>query len=159
MKKIKLTQNHYALVDNNDFEWLNQWKWCISTSRSGTRYAVRGTGHGRKNRKLTQMHTEILGKHPDGLEIDHKDMNGLNNQRKNLRFATRSENKRNCKMAWNNTSGHKGVSWNKYHNKWKAYAKLNSKQIHIGYFDDIKKATKAYKIFVENNYDGFHRIK
>lgn len=89
MKKIELTQGKLTLVDNADFDWLNQWKWHIKNSR-GKLYASRTS-------KGILMHRIILGITDKNIECDHIDGNGLNNQRKNLRIATRAQNARNTK--------------------------------------------------------------
>ena len=64
--------------------------------------------------------------------VDHIDNNRQNNNLKNLRFATHSQNSQNQSMSKNNTSGTKGVCWNKKMNKWTAQIKINGKTIHLG---------------------------
>jgi len=109
VKKIKLTQGRYALVDDEDFNWLNQWKWCFDRSNG---YAHRNQWVNGKNRKI-YMHRIILG-NPRGIlikvETDHKNRNKLDNRRKNLRVVTRSENVLNKGLQSNNTSGIPGVT-------------------------------------------------
>ncbi len=87
MKEIPLTQGKVALVDDEDYEYLTQWKWCYN------RYAVRCIGP-KNHRQRIAMHQVILNP-PEGLETDHIDRNKLNNQRSNLRAVTRSENMQN----------------------------------------------------------------
>jgi hypothetical protein len=95
MKEILLSQGRVALVDDDDFEWVNmQGLWSARRQRSGLLYAVR-----REGRKYFYMHRvimEIVEPHgiPSGLFIDHKDGNGLNNQRHNLEAVTLIENTR-----------------------------------------------------------------
>ena len=88
MKEIPLTQGEVALVDDEDYEWLNQWRWYVLKARH-TFYAVRFDGG-----RTQSMHREIMC-NPVGKEVDHSDMDGLNNQRINLRIATRSQNHKN----------------------------------------------------------------
>lgn len=77
--------------------------------------------------------------------IDHKNGNTLDNRRENLRICTYSENNRNRKqISSNNKSGYKGVSWDKQKNKWRTCLNINKKQKHIGFFNDIIEAAKAY---------------
>ena len=75
--------------------------------------------------------------------IDHIDNNRLNNELFNLRFATYSENSYNSKLNNKNTSGTKGISFNKKYNKWEAYIMINYKKNHLGSFENIEDAKKA----------------
>lgn len=76
-------------------------------------------------------------------QIDHINRNRSDNRICNLRTATVAENAQNTSLPDRNTSGHKGVSWNKSVQKWRAYIEHQRKQIHIGYFSDINKAVSA----------------
>jgi hypothetical protein len=142
MKRIKLTQSKFALVDDEDYEYLNQWNW-YAQKDDKTCYAKRSYSIGNGKQKTIYMHrviAERMGIH----NPDHIDIDGLNNQRNNLREATDNQNKANRTLFKNNTSGYKGVSWNKYNKKWVAYIRVNKKRIHLGYFNDIKDAARAY---------------
>lgn len=91
MKLIPLTQGKFALVDDEYYEYLHQWKWCAHRQKH-TFYAVRNiVSNGKK--KTHAMHRELLNS--GILYIDHKDGNGLNNQRDNLRIASRGQNAMN----------------------------------------------------------------
>ena len=90
------------------------------------------------------MHRQIMNA-PKGTPIDHKDHNGLNNTRENLRLATISENARNCEKTKRPTSSkYKGVCWNKKSKKWQAHIHYNGISIHLGLFDSEEDAAKAY---------------
>lgn len=144
MKKIKLTQGKFALVDNEDFEYLNQFKWYLQKG-TNTFYAVRITWNKvTKKAQTIGMHREILN-FPVGFEADHKDRNGLNNQRRNLRIATKSQNSMNTSIRKTNSSGIKGIVWDKNRNKWEAYLYINYKKIHLGRFDRFEIAILARK--------------
>ena len=93
MKQIKLSQGKIALVDDEDFEYLNQWKWHISGSKYS--YACRNIPKGDGKRKKILMHRQILGLLNVKTFCDHRDHNTLNNQKNNLRVATRSQNAAN----------------------------------------------------------------
>jgi len=140
-KEIPLTQGKTAIVDDDMYEYLNQWKWCAHKHRS-TFYAVRGVKL-RPFQKIIKMHRLILND-PIGLLIDHQDGNGLNNTRENLRICTNVENLRNRGRQTNNKSGFKGVSWNKNKQKYHARIKAQGKYVHIGYYDNPIDAAKAY---------------
>jgi hypothetical protein len=75
--------------------------------------------------------------------IDHKDGNRLNNNIDNLRYVTYQENNMNRKIATNNTSGFKGISFNKKYNKWHSYIKINGKLNYLGLFEKIEDAVNA----------------
>ena len=141
MKKINISTskypNQYAVVDKENFEWLNQWKW--RTHSKG--YAIRMAG-GRKNAHVIYMH-RLINDTPDGLETDHINQNKLDNRKDNLRSVTRTQNKFNTGLWCKNTSGYKGVTWNKQVSKWQSQIGLNNKNIVLGYFNDIKEASLA----------------
>lgn len=138
MKEIKLTQGQIALVDDDDFEALNQYKW--SAKKSGSKFYARRSiiVHGKQ---ITQyMHCEVM----KGKGIDHIDINGLNNQKSNLRICTQSENMMNVQKKENCTSVYKGVNFHKPNSKWRAAIKINGKQIHLGYFTSEADAARTY---------------
>ena len=76
--------------------------------------------------------------------IDHKDGDRANNSWANLREATSQQNILNAKLAANNTSGFKGVSWHRGAGKWSAYIILNERKRHLGLFDNPERAHAAY---------------
>ena len=78
--------------------------------------------------------------------IDHINNKRLDNRLKNLRFVTSQENNRNRSISSNNTSKIKGVYFNKACNKWRAHIKINGKQIHLGYFQNIEDAKEVRQI-------------
>jgi len=143
MKRIKLTQGKYALINDEDYEYLNQWKW-HTVKNKRTYYAHRHASiKNNKKPRLIKMHQEVaerMGiKNPD-----HADRDGLNNQRNNLREATRSQQQANHSLQKNSTSGYKGVYWCKNVKKWRAQIVINERNIHLGLFTDIKDAAKVY---------------
>ena len=89
------------------------------------------------------MHRELLNA-PKHIMVDHINRNTYDNQKLNLRFATKAQNAMNCKVHKHNTSGYKGVSRHKQMNSWRAYIVKNNKQIHIGLFKTLKEAALAY---------------
>lgn len=137
MKKVKLTRGKYALVDDEDFEYLNQFKWFIQSNG----YAGRDIG-GRKNKTRVLMH-RLVNDTPDDLVTDHINRNKLDNRRQNLRSVTQKKNSRNRGVSVNNTSGHTGVIWNK--GRWVACIKANYKKIHLGRYKTIEEAISARK--------------
>jgi hypothetical protein len=148
-KEIKLTKGYVALVDDEDHKWLLQFKWYADEQG----YARRNVGSGLK-RVVVRMHREIL-QAPKGFEVDHINGNKFDNRRCNLRLATHNQNQQNCVAYKNNTSGFKGVTWNKRDQKWCAQIRINSKRKHIGYFDDPIEAAKAYDKAAKELHDKF----
>lgn len=144
MKKIKLTQGKFVLVDDQDYRVLNKYRW-YPIQGGDTFYAIRNSSMIKGKKTSIRMHREIMNP-PFNLEIDHIDGNGLNNQRKNLRIVNSSQNQHNSKKPKHNTSGYKGISWNKEKKKFTAQIVINGKQIYLGSFSDIKKAHEAYKL-------------
>ncbi len=133
------TKHKYATVDPDDYKQLSQYTWLLSESTSGNCYAVRLEG-----RKIVSMHRVIMNA-PKGKIVDHKDRNGLNNTKRNLRFATRQENNCNVKRTKKNgTSKYKGVSFTPKTKRWKAQIHNNGIRYYLGYFDTEEGAAKAY---------------
>ena len=143
MKEIPLTQGKVAMVDDEDFEWLTKWEWTAHRCKN-TFYADRHILIG-EIRYTSQMHREIMGFSPyDGRIGDHKDRNGLNNQRHNLREVTFSVNSHNRSDNKNNTSGYRGVHWHKDSQKWQVAITVNGTRKHAGSFSNLISAAKAY---------------
>ncbi len=145
VREIPVNQGYVVLVDDDDFDWLNQWKWNVQApdSRRRNLYARRhfypGSG-GR--RKLVLMHRLLL-RAPVGLQIDHVDRNPLNNQRSNLRLATNRLNSANGCMKRANTSGFRGVS-QRPSGRWRAAISVDCRTEWIGLFDEPEQAAQAY---------------
>lgn len=138
MKHMQLTQGKSAIVDDKDFEFLNQWKWYYHHG-----YAARGVYKKGKTRVIF-MH-RVINQTPFRYETDHINENKLDNRRKNLRTVTSQQNKFNIKKRKTNISGYKGVSWNKNTKKWRATITFNYQSIHLGLFDKIEDAAVARK--------------
>jgi hypothetical protein len=141
MKKIQLGGHlknskikGYALVDDEDYDWLNQWKWKIDSKN----YAIRC-----HKRKYISMHRLIL-KQCKELIIDHINRNTLDNQKHNLRIVTKSQNAMNKKNQAGSLSRFKGVTRHKYSKKWQAQIMKNGKSKHLGMFNSEIDAALAY---------------
>lgn len=148
MKEIKLTRGKVALVDDADFEWLNQWKWCILQSRK--LYAQRSRGKGK-----ILMHRLILNT-PKELHTDHIDGDGLNNQRANLRVANRQQNGINRPQNHNNSTGYKGVT--KKNDYFVAQLGFKGGNIRIGSFKTAEEAHQAYVEKAQELFGNFAHI-
>jgi len=142
MRKIALTKNQTAYVSDEDYFDLLQYRWQARWN-GFMYYAVRNIKQGVN----IYMHRQIAEKMGLDLseQIDHIDGNGLNNQRENLRSATSSQNGFNRNKQNNNTSGFKGVFFDKRRSNYFAQIRINGKSIRLGTFDDINEAVKAYQ--------------
>jgi len=138
VKEIQLTRGLVTLVDDDVFDYFNQFTWCAQKSKH-TYYATRNVRiHGRNIRKY--LHIEIMNA-PKGMEVDHEDHNGLNNQRNNLKIGTRSQNFMNKKPS--GKSKYLGVSIKK--EKYiQAGIRINGKVKYLGLFETEELAAKAY---------------
>jgi hypothetical protein len=156
MKKIKLTQNKYALVDDADFYLLSGVKWYAMKYPSGdTYYAVRARKANGKSISRLQMQNVIMNP-AMGMLVDHKDGDGLNNQRSNLRICTPKENGYNRKINKNNKSGFKGVRNNK--NRWEVKIIKDGKYYHLGRFKDLLEAAKVYNDAAKKLFGEFAKL-
>jgi len=157
MKKIPLTRGGFALVDNPDYDWLNKHKWYAKKNNgSYTSYAVRGIWMGGGKIRTERMHRTILGLQAgDGRQTDHRDGNGLNNCRSNLRICSHAENKQNSRKRIVATSQYKGVYWHRNANKWQSQIQVNKKNTYLGYFDSETDAALAYNQAALNYFGEF----
>lgn len=136
MKEIPLTQGKVALVSDHRFEELSQYRW-YTAKRDHAFYAMRSQGYDK-----VLMHRQIMNA-PQGVTVDHKDLNGLNNTDENLRLASQSQQGCNTSVRRDSTSGYKGVSWCKRYHKWRAYVTVNGSTHHLGYFVNLEDAVAA----------------
>jgi hypothetical protein len=148
-KSIPLSQGKITLVDDEDYDYLNQWKWTYFTN-SNCEYAARN-----QDKKAILMHRVILGDPfcNNGLDTDHINRDGLDNRKINLRFCTHQQNQWNRGKFKNNKSGFIGVYYER--GKWRASSRANHTHTFIGYFDTAEEASQAYKQFVLKAYGEF----
>jgi HNH endonuclease len=140
MRRVRLTQGKYALVDDQDYSLVSQFKWQLA-KRGKREYASRRVRLGDLVTK-EYMH-RLLARAPDGMDVDHINLNGLDNRRKNLRLATRSQNMFNTQKHIDNKSGHKGVYFVERVKKYVVYLTIKGKRHHLGYFPTFKEAVKS----------------
>lgn len=138
MKEISLTKGKVALVDDADYEFLSRFKWCAHAI-TNTFYASRRPT---KLFKHELMHRAILSPISKGLEVDHIDGNGLNNQRSNLRLVTRRVNQQNLHIK--KASRFPGVCWHNIGKKWVAKMKIGKKTKYLGLYTTEEEAFHAY---------------
>lgn len=145
---IMLTRGKVAVVDDDDYAWLSQWKWCVSG-----RYAA-----SRIDGELIYMHRLIMGAQP-GVGVDHVSGERFDNRRCNLRFATQKENSRNQKRR--KQHGYKGVYQRKDTRKWQVKIMVDYRAINLGCYTNEEIAATAYDVaariffgeFAKTNFD------
>lgn len=137
MKYITLTQGKRAIVDNEDFDNLNKQKWCI------TKGVVTDYAYCKKGGKAIYMHRVIMGA-TKGIEIDHRNHNGLDNRKSNLRPCTHGQHQRTRRPYKGTSSKYKGVSWSKPAKKWRVMIWFHNKPVYIGAYTDEKEAARVY---------------
>ena len=147
MKEIQLTQNQVALVVDEDFERLNQFKW-YAKKNGNIFYACRNLCKVKSKQTTVYMHHEVIDRPPKGMVNDHRNGRGLDNQRHNLRHVTRRQNGQNQKII-NKTSQYLGVYWHKQTKKWMAKIEINGKTKYLGIFLNEHDAFEAYKQAIE----------
>lgn len=144
MKEIILSQDKVALVDDEDYDYLHQFKWRYNRGYVERRFTEN------KKQKRKYMHREIMElKYNRKLKsnelVDHKNTITLDNQKNNLRLCNKAQNGMNRDLQKNNTSGYSGVCCNK-NNKFIAYIKYNSNRKHIGTYETKEEAAYNYNI-------------
>ncbi len=139
MKRISLTQGQFAIVDDEDFEWLSQNKWFAHWNKhTKSYYAVRKGKKENGKQFSIYMAREILGlKYGDNRQADHIDHNTLDNRILNLRVATCQQNQ------WNRKNP-KGYCWDESIKKYMARIRLNGKSIYLGHFCTPEEAHRMY---------------
>ena len=145
MKRIRLINGRYATVDDCDYDFLKLWRWSYD-ARGETGYATRGTRCNGKSRTV-YMHRIVakrMGLRITRKDVDHIDRNRSNNCRQNLRIATRGQNLSNRPLNRNNTSGFRGVTWDKVNHKWEAKIQVDRRYHKIGRFTDKREAVRKY---------------
>ena len=151
MKTIELTRGQVAIVDDEDYEWLNQWKWFAQyTPHTRTYYAARNTPKGKGKQTVLIMARVICGlKRGNKREVDHKNHKSLDNRKVNLRICSHQENSCNqFAHRFHNgkpcTSQYQGVSWHKQTKKWRTRIRIHGKSIWLGLFTSEIAAAQRY---------------
>lgn len=153
---IELTAGQVAVVDLVDAD-LARFNWCAH--RNGEFwYAWRNRQGSRGMIRMHRVIAERAGMAIAGLEVDRRDLDGLNNRRLNLRVATHAQNRQNTPLRSNNVSGCKGVHWDSARQKWHAIITANGKKKALGRFASIEEAADAYARAAKVLHGEFARI-
>lgn len=155
MKKIKLTKNKYALVDDEDFDYLNQWSWHLDIGGYATSWE-KGKTH--KTRKHLFIH-RLVAKTPQGMFTDHINGDRLDNRRSNLRVCTYSQNRYNTfKTKGRYISDYKGISRELTSKSWRVGIMVNKKQEVIYGFKNERHAALAYDLWAKDLYGDYAKL-
>lgn len=149
MKQIPLQGlSNYVLVDDDDFQWLNQLKWHVNEGYARTQDFVPGVRH--------YMHQLVIGSF--SIQVDHINHNKLDNRKENLRQCTQQQNNANAQKRSGTSSKFKGVSFNKDKNKWEAKICVNYKTIHLGRHNVEEDAARAYNEAAREHFKEFAQL-
>ena len=159
--EIILTKGQVAIVDLCKFEEVNQFKWYAWWNKSTRTFYAARTARINGKKVCIYMHRYILGLPTGDKRLgDHRNPSKtLDNRLENLRITDRVGNGGNSRFSKNNTSGYKGVYWNKEKRKWSAQIMVNRKHINLGYFANIKDGYEAYCRAAVKNFGEFARFK
>lgn len=153
---IPLTQGKFATIDRADFPIVAGRKWHASKGRS-TFYAASKP----RGKCVTYMHRLIMGNSAIGLLVDHRDHNGLNQRRRNLRTCTQAQNYANStetKFVKNATSRYRGVCFHKQTRRWQSTIHVNRKLLILGRFDAEEQAARAYDHAASIHFGEFAKL-
>lgn len=160
MKWVGLTQGFTALVDDEDYERVSEFKWHAHVYRrsDGSVWNVYAQRHVIVNgQRTTQSLHRFLLNDPEGLQVDHVNGDGLDNRRENIRLCSHAENGRNRKPQSGGSSAFNGVYWHKLACKWVAQINVAGKRYSLGLFQKEEDAAKAYDAAAINLFGAFAR--
>jgi hypothetical protein len=135
-------QSFDVLVDETDLPLIADSYWHIN--QSSTRTYIRGYIGNEGQKRQQYLHRHIMQVIDPLVEVDHRNRDGLDNRRQNLRICDRGKNSYNAPARSNNRSGYKGVRWHQHNQMWEARIASSKVQRSLGYFRDVVEAAKAY---------------
>ena len=157
MVEVPLTQGKVALIDDEDAERVLAYKWCARWDKSCRRWRALRYASGKHKGRAAFLHRFIMNA-PDGVQVDHINQDPLDNRRLNLRLATNSQNCCNKGRHIDNSTGFKGIWWNKRRSAFQAGIEHQGKKYHLGYFTEPEEAARAYDIAALMLHGEFARI-
>ena len=150
---------HIEFFLDDKFEYLLETKWYVRLEKSGKVGAIRSNEKINGKHKTILLHRKILKISDKNIVIDHIDGNPLNNRLSNLRICSQNDNNKNASIRKDNTSGYKGVYFDKISNKWKSSIQSNKKRIILGLFNTPEEAYAAYCEASKKYHGEYGRVK
>jgi hypothetical protein len=154
-KQIQLNIGKTAIVDDDMYEYLSQWKWYAKPGRT-TFYVIRNKSKANSQSGTILMHRAIMNA-SKGVVVDHINGDGLDNRRENLRLCTNAENGRNRRLAKNNKTGYTGVTLTRS-GTYYAHIKVNKKVINLGFFDVAEVAARVRDEAAKKFFGAFAKL-
>jgi hypothetical protein len=154
--EVPLSQGYVAIIDAADAEQVLAHKWHVMRNKN-TCYAVRNLPWNGGKRPCQLMHRLIMG--VAHMHVDHRDGDGLNNRRTNLRLCTRSQNLGNSRCAPRNTSGFKGVRFNRRIGRYYAQICVDHRSTYLGSYVTAEEAHAAYVRAAREKFGAFARAR
>lgn len=147
--ELPLRNGKATLIDPEDLPLVDayQWRWLEVGRDQKIVYVYAETPKGR-----VYLHRLLC---PGSIEVDHRNGDGLDNRKSNLRPATHQQNICNQRPQIGRSSKYKGVSWWKLRKTWAAYIKLDGKKRHLGYFNNEQDAARAYNVAASEAWGEF----
>ncbi len=153
-KFILLTKGKSAIIDDEDYNKINNFKWCADMKPVSKNYYAKRRIVENGKAKYIQMSRFIMNC-PLGMFVDHINHNTLDNRKKNLRIVNRRQNQMNKSKNKKKSSKYKGVYWDNYFKKWKAEITSNYKKTYIGSFNNEIEAALSYNKYAIKMFGSF----
>ncbi|AFM40318.1 AP2 domain-containing protein [Desulfosporosinus acidiphilus SJ4] len=135
------------LIDSEEGKRVKSYNWFLNE---------KGYAWAKINGQRIRLHRFLINA-PADLQVDHINNIKVDNRKSNLRLATNKENRRNEGLRKSNSTGAKGVNFDKRRKKYRAYITVDGRYIHLGYYSTIEKASIAYDHSAEQYFDEFAR--
>lgn len=152
---VPLTRGFSAMIDTEDATRVGLLSWRVYVDKRSC-YALTDIVTPGKRKITVGMHRFILNP-TSGMQVDHRDGDGLNNKRSNIRICSPSQNRQNLHVV-RGTSGFKGVGWCRRKRRWRAQIKQDGRSFHCGYFVSELDAANAYDIAARQRFGEFARV-